>query len=127
MEIKITKKDPSENEDLYPGFYVEFEGKTAEGLGYDEMIGLVVSIAMPEQRPCLQWLKTPEQIESEKARHKKAMENNKSRKKTNAEALGLVIQHIEAANPDEVGQRIQVFSPNFLESLKTIYDQNFKI
>jgi len=43
-------------------FDVLFEGKTAVGLCYDEMIGLVSSIAMPIKRPCLQWLKTPEQI-----------------------------------------------------------------
>ncbi len=43
------------------GFDVEYDGKVADGLGFDEMMGLVASISMPENRPCLQWLKTPEQ------------------------------------------------------------------
>lgn len=45
-------------------FNVEFEGKKAIGVGYDEMLGLVSAIAMPELRPCLNWLKTPEQIKA---------------------------------------------------------------
>jgi len=42
-------------------FNVSFDGKTAVGVGYDEMLGLISAIAMPEHRPCLQWLKTPEE------------------------------------------------------------------
>lgn len=45
-------------------FDVTFEGKTAFGVTYDEMLGLVSSITMPETRPCLNWLKTPEQIKA---------------------------------------------------------------
>jgi len=45
-------------------FDVTFDGKTADGLGYDECLGLISAITMPENRPCLQWLKTPEQIEA---------------------------------------------------------------
>lgn len=47
------------------GYDVSFEGKTAQCLGYDEMLGLVSAIAMPEERPHLHWLKTPEQINKE--------------------------------------------------------------
>jgi len=45
-------------------FNVEFEGKTAVGVGYDEMLGLISATAMPLDRPCLFWLKTPEQIKA---------------------------------------------------------------
>jgi len=45
-------------------FDVVFEGKIAIGLTYDEMLGLVTSITMPDNRPCLHWLKTPEQIKA---------------------------------------------------------------
>lgn len=45
-------------------FDVEFEGKKAIGLGYDEMLGLVSAITMSDTRPCLQWLKTDEQIKA---------------------------------------------------------------
>jgi len=43
-------------------FDVTFEGSKAIGLTYDEMLGLISCIAMPQTKPCLQWLKTPEQI-----------------------------------------------------------------
>lgn len=45
-------------------FDVTFEGKIAVGVTYDEMLGLVSTITMPETRPCLFWLKTPEQIKA---------------------------------------------------------------
>lgn len=40
------------------GFNVIQGNKYSGHLGYDEMLGLVSSITMPENRPCLQWLKT---------------------------------------------------------------------
>lgn len=45
-------------------FDVTFEGKTAVSVAYDEMLGLVSSITIPENRPCMQWLKSPEQIKA---------------------------------------------------------------
>ena len=51
------------------GFTVHSGGKLAE-VGFDEMLGLVAAIAMPETRPCLQWLKTPEQIKDFEERMK---------------------------------------------------------
>ena len=42
-------------------FDVHTDGKSTGPLGYDEMLGLVSSLLMPQSRPCLQWLKTPEQ------------------------------------------------------------------
>ncbi len=52
-----------DNKDLYSanGWKVEFENRYAYGLSYDEMIGVVSMITMPEDRPCLRWLKTAEQ------------------------------------------------------------------
>lgn len=32
--------------------------KSSVELGYDEMLGLFVSLTMPEKRPFLQWMKT---------------------------------------------------------------------
>ena len=42
-------------------FNVSCGEKWADKLGWDEMIGLVASITMPERRPCLHWLKTEAQ------------------------------------------------------------------
>jgi hypothetical protein len=61
MNIEITIK--FNKADLWT---VSTEGRTAIGLSYDEMLGLVASITMPESRPCLNWLKTDEQREEER-------------------------------------------------------------
>lgn len=45
-------------------FDVTFKGKKAIGVTYDEALGLLSAIMMPKQRPCLFWLKTPEQIKA---------------------------------------------------------------
>lgn len=42
------------------GFNVSQGDKNAE-VGWDEMIGLIASLTMPEKRPCLQWMETEEQ------------------------------------------------------------------
>lgn len=42
-------------------FDVHLGDKFAYAAGFDEMLGLVASIAMPEPRPCLHWLKTQEE------------------------------------------------------------------
>jgi hypothetical protein len=49
---------------LHPkgGWNIEHDGKSADRLTWDEMLGLVAQITMPEERRCCQWLKTPEQI-----------------------------------------------------------------
>lgn len=39
-------------------FDVHISDRFADGLTFDEMLGLVASIAMPEPRMCLTWLKT---------------------------------------------------------------------
>jgi len=60
MKIEIYFIEPSEK-DIYGGWTVSYGDKYAEGLVYDEMFGLVASITMPKERPCLQWLKTEAQ------------------------------------------------------------------
>ena len=47
-------------------FIVTQNNKTSGELGYDEMLGLISSLTMPENRPCLQWMKTKEEIELQK-------------------------------------------------------------
>lgn len=42
------------------GYDVHYGDKRTGMLSYDEMLGLVSSIAMPESRPCLQWLQSEE-------------------------------------------------------------------
>jgi len=64
-KIKITPhigKNFDGTESATGMFDVTFEGSKAIGLTYDEMLGLISCIAMPQTKPCLQWLKTPEQI-----------------------------------------------------------------
>lgn len=46
------------------GFDVIFEGKNTELIGYDEMLGVVTQLAMPDKRICLNWLKSEEQREA---------------------------------------------------------------
>lgn len=61
MEIKINSH-VNELGEKTAAFNIEFEGKLADGLGYDEMLGLISAICLPQERPCLNWLKTPEQV-----------------------------------------------------------------
>lgn len=60
MKIEITFLT-DESSEYFRGWRVDYDGKYADGLGYDEMLGLVAAITMPQERPTLQWLKTPEQ------------------------------------------------------------------
>lgn len=45
-------------------FDVFVEDKYADHLTYDEMLGLISQLTMPEPRRCLFWLKTKEQHEA---------------------------------------------------------------
>lgn len=48
------------------GYFEVFQGDKSSGeLGYDEMLGLITSLTMSEIRPCLQWMKTKEQRDTE--------------------------------------------------------------
>ena len=55
-EIKIVKDKKSTSL-----FIVHQGDKNSGPLGYDEMIGLITSLTMPDIRPCLQWMKTEEE------------------------------------------------------------------
>ena len=47
--------------DTYSGLKVTYGDKYADGLCYDEMIGLVTVITSPTGEMCLHWLKTSEE------------------------------------------------------------------
>ena len=49
------------------GYFEVFQGDKSSGeLGFDEMLGLITSLTMSERRPCLQWMKTKEQRDTQK-------------------------------------------------------------
>lgn len=39
-------------------FVVKSDGKTSEELGWDELLGLVAALTIPEKKPCVHWMKT---------------------------------------------------------------------
>ena len=44
------------------GYFEVFQGDKSSGeLSFDEMLGLITSLTIPERCPCLQWMKTKEQ------------------------------------------------------------------
>ena len=53
MKITIEYIDET-NEELYKGWKVTYGDKYADWLCYDEMLGLVSALTMPEKRPTLQ-------------------------------------------------------------------------
>lgn len=55
MEKIIIEKDENNHYKITQGDKYSLE------LGYDEMLGLFVSLTLPEKRPCLQWMKTEEE------------------------------------------------------------------
>ena len=61
MKIEIEKIEYNPELNDYGSWTVTYGDKYADGLGYEEMLGVVAAITMPENRPCLQWLKTEEQ------------------------------------------------------------------
>lgn len=58
MERIIIEKNENNHYSIIQG------DKYSVELGYDEMLGLLVSLTLPEKRPCLQWMKTKEQHEA---------------------------------------------------------------
>lgn len=69
--MEITIKHFKENTpDNYSGFMVKYGDKYADGLTYDEMLGLVTAITLPNERPCLNWLKSEEQHKAFKEKYK---------------------------------------------------------
>ena len=39
-------------------FTVKSDGKTSDELGWDELLGLVAALTIPEKKPCVHWMKT---------------------------------------------------------------------
>ena len=46
-EIDKTKEGP---------FIVKSDGKTSEPLGWEEMLGLIAALTIPENKPCVHWM-----------------------------------------------------------------------
>ena len=51
MKITIEKSDKND-------WTVKMEDRTANRLGWDEMLGLISALTMPVERGCLQWMET---------------------------------------------------------------------
>ena len=48
------------------GYFEVFQGDKSSGeLSFDEMLGLITSLTMPERWPCLLWMKTKEQRDAQ--------------------------------------------------------------
>lgn len=56
----MTKQDIIIKQLVDGGYDVHYGDKSTGMISYDEMLGLVSSIAMPDCRPCLQWLHNEE-------------------------------------------------------------------
>lgn len=54
MEDIVIKKDGDYGFDVWQG------DKHSDHLGFDEMLGLISALTMPENRPCLHWMRTEE-------------------------------------------------------------------
>jgi hypothetical protein len=61
MRIEIELIETESTETVFSGWKVTYGDKYADGLCYDEMLGLVATITMPEDKRNLQWLRTAEQ------------------------------------------------------------------
>lgn len=61
MKIEIEYNTEGE----WSGWKVTHGDKYAHGLSYDEMLGLVAAITMPENKPSLNWLKTADEHKHE--------------------------------------------------------------
>lgn len=59
-------------------FRVEDGPRYNEGLTFDEMLGVVACLTMPERRPCLQWMQTKEQHDAYTARRIEIREKRKT-------------------------------------------------
>lgn len=48
------------------GYFEVFQGDKSSGeLSFDEMLGLITSLTIPERCPCLLWMKTKEQRDTQ--------------------------------------------------------------
>jgi hypothetical protein len=71
-------------------FDVLYNEKRTGDLSFDEMLGLIAAITMPQKRPCLHWLKTEEWHEEEARRYKP--------KETEQGGMPKLLPHIKADN-----------------------------
>lgn len=55
MEDIVIKKDGDYGFDVWQG------DKHSGHLGFDEMLGLISTLTMSENRPCIQWMRTEEE------------------------------------------------------------------
>ena len=60
MEGIIIEKIETSTEEVWGGWKVTQGDKYADGLTFEEMIGLVCSLTIPGERPCLHWMATKE-------------------------------------------------------------------
>ena len=63
------------------GWKVQQGDKYADGLCYDEMMGVVSALTMPKQRPCLSWMRTKEQHEAWERTMKEAIDKTQKEAK----------------------------------------------
>lgn len=49
MKIEIEKTNDSP-------FIVRSDGKTSEPLGWEEMLGLIAALTIPDKKPCIHWM-----------------------------------------------------------------------
>ena len=47
IEIEKTNEGP---------FIVKSDGKTSDPLGWDEMLGLIAALTIPDKKPCIHWM-----------------------------------------------------------------------
>lgn len=64
MKIEILLPYKKSDTDFRSGFTVFYDNKMADGLTYEEMLGLISAITIPDNKPCLSWLKTNKQVRS---------------------------------------------------------------
>ena len=57
-------------------FDVHVNDKSTDQLSFDEMLGFVAQLTVPENKRCLEWLKTKEQHEAFRNRNLKKRQSN---------------------------------------------------
>ena len=58
-------------------FIVKSENKTSGQLGWDELLGLIAALTMPDKRPCVHWMKDEIQFQDKQIQDKKATSTRK--------------------------------------------------
>ncbi|TWU39813.1 hypothetical protein Poly51_64040 [Rubripirellula tenax] len=71
IEIEVVERDNGSKD-----YTVTNNGKFADRLTFDEMLGLIASLTMPESRRCIQWLKTQDEWDQREQRLQGIRERN---------------------------------------------------